>query len=574
MKEPLPYVEEAAFDSYEMRHKALCLYGTRVEVLDQIRIWIEGEDHQWIFWLNGMAGTGKSTIARTIAGEYKQREKLGGSYFFVRGGKTGSAKRFFATIAADLARASQALQNSISQSFDKNPEVVDKNLKEQWENLILQPLLKADAEYGSPPRPRPLLLVIDALDECDGDKDVQAIIGLLSDPRIKDMKAMRLRVLVTSRPDTPIRLGFRNKKEIFHRSLVLDAINRQIVDRDIGLFFKTQFQEIRDNSIVGDLPSDWPGDDRISLLVSQAEGLFIYAATVCNFVSTEDWPPEDLLRAFLPSNAGEPQQLYVGPRRDISELDTMYTTILDLAVKRSRNNNNKDRLLDGYRSIIGPLAALFEPLSYKAFSSLLSMSSAMVRLRLEHLRSVFHVPDEDDYAIRIIHTSFRDFLLDEQRCPELLWVDVAQIHGRIGNGCLELMSKHLKKDMCGLQQVGVLIEDIEDELVSQHISWEIEYACRFWIQHLCKSSIQHEDYGLVHVFLQKHLLHWLETLSLLGRISEGVQGIVCLEQTISVSQSLVVLNASLTFYPRPFKVQTCMHLYMMQDGSLYITDRS
>ena len=92
-----------------------------------------------IFWLNGMAGTGKSTIALTIASEYHQKGKLGGSYFFVRGGVSASAKGFFTTIAADLSRNSNSpsLQKNIIQAATNNTEVNNKTLREQWESLIL-----------------------------------------------------------------------------------------------------------------------------------------------------------------------------------------------------------------------------------------------------------------------------------------------------------------------------------------------------------------------------------------------------------------------------------------------------
>jgi hypothetical protein len=66
----LPIATEAASNSYGKRHDTLCLDGTRVGVLNEIRAWAEGDTEQYIYWLNGMAGTGKSTIARTIADKY------------------------------------------------------------------------------------------------------------------------------------------------------------------------------------------------------------------------------------------------------------------------------------------------------------------------------------------------------------------------------------------------------------------------------------------------------------------------------------------------------------------------
>src|SRR5271155_4473965 len=76
----LPYAAQAAFNSADKQHDPLCLPDTRVDVLNQIRAWADGGDEGSIFWLNGMAGTGKSTIARTIARAYYDRNRLGASF--------------------------------------------------------------------------------------------------------------------------------------------------------------------------------------------------------------------------------------------------------------------------------------------------------------------------------------------------------------------------------------------------------------------------------------------------------------------------------------------------------------
>jgi hypothetical protein len=77
---------------------------TRIDVLKQIRAWADGDDERCIFWLNGTASTGKSTIPRIIAGEYHDR--VGASFFSRDGGDAGSAGKFCITIALQLAENS------------------------------------------------------------------------------------------------------------------------------------------------------------------------------------------------------------------------------------------------------------------------------------------------------------------------------------------------------------------------------------------------------------------------------------------------------------------------------------
>ena len=100
----LPYAVDAPFDSYQRQHEPTCLENTRVDVLRQIFDWADGQDERCIFWLNGLAGTGKSTIARTVALEYFERKRLRASFFFSRGsGDVSYASKFFTSIAIRLA---------------------------------------------------------------------------------------------------------------------------------------------------------------------------------------------------------------------------------------------------------------------------------------------------------------------------------------------------------------------------------------------------------------------------------------------------------------------------------------
>ena len=80
--------------------------------------WADGDDERCIFWLNGMAGTGKSTIARTIARKYYEQERLGASFFFSRGGGDVShAGKFFTSIAVQLANKSPSLKQLHLRSY-------------------------------------------------------------------------------------------------------------------------------------------------------------------------------------------------------------------------------------------------------------------------------------------------------------------------------------------------------------------------------------------------------------------------------------------------------------------------
>ncbi|KAK4096065.1 hypothetical protein N658DRAFT_501994 [Parathielavia hyrcaniae] len=98
-----PTADDAAFDSNAEEHNAQCHPDTRTELLGQIKEWANDSQAESIFWLNGMAGTGKSTISRTVAQSFKDQNLLGASFFFKRGeGDRGKATLFFPPLPASL----------------------------------------------------------------------------------------------------------------------------------------------------------------------------------------------------------------------------------------------------------------------------------------------------------------------------------------------------------------------------------------------------------------------------------------------------------------------------------------
>ena len=134
-----------------------------------------------IFWLNGMTGTGKSTIARSVARSFADEGHLGASFFFKKGeGDRGTASRFFTTIATDLMAHVPDLISSIRKAIDADPAISEKALKDQFEELILQPLLEI---RQAPPNAMGLIIAIDALDECKREEDIQKILQLLARTR-------------------------------------------------------------------------------------------------------------------------------------------------------------------------------------------------------------------------------------------------------------------------------------------------------------------------------------------------------------------------------------------------------
>ena len=131
--------------------------------MERIRAWADGDDTRHIFWLRGLAGTGKSTIARTVAHENYIRKRLGASFFFSRGGgDIGDASKFFTSIAVQLANNARPLRRYICEAIMERGDIATQSLRDQWRQLVLDPLSKLNDKSC----PLSYILVVDALDEC------------------------------------------------------------------------------------------------------------------------------------------------------------------------------------------------------------------------------------------------------------------------------------------------------------------------------------------------------------------------------------------------------------------------
>ena len=131
-----------------------------------------------IFWLNGMAGTGKSTIARTITRTLTEQDRLVANFFFSRGrGDLSHTGKLFSTVAIQLAATSPTLKYYICEAIAQHGNISQQSMRDQWTKLVYQPLLKLQ---GDPQPPRILVFVVDALDECGRQEDIRTLLQLLT----------------------------------------------------------------------------------------------------------------------------------------------------------------------------------------------------------------------------------------------------------------------------------------------------------------------------------------------------------------------------------------------------------
>jgi len=533
---------EATYDSSAEGGLARCLPGTRTDLLRQIADWTANPQGKRIFWLCGKAGIGKSTISRTIAKTLDEEKRLGASFFFKRGRADRShAKLFFPTIALQLAGKLPGLGHAIAAALDEDPLLCEKHMTKQFEKLLLQPM---QSGLSGNLLPQDRFLVIDALDECEDTEQIEILLKLLK--QIEDVMTARIRILVTSRPDPPLVAGFNDMSSDLLHDIQLEQAQLKSIKPDLDIYFRYKLAQVekdypRKNPYCS-LPTGWAGQDEIDLLVDKSHPLFIVAFTLCKLLYSSSNPQEDLRILLSQTHGGG---LTTG-------LGSVYLPVLRQAVTKAKGRSTKDRL-SMFRTIIECLILLYDPLSVTSLSSLLDIPIQDIGALIPPLRSVLDVSERADGTpdplgtIKLFHLSFRDFLVDPDLAEDdedrMFWIDEARAHFKLAYNCLRLLGDGaLSEDVCCVQAPGTRRAAIAKAKVAEHLSKEVAYACCYWVQHVVASRECVKDEGQIHRFLKKHLLHWIEALSWLGRVSDVIHNLRSLQSVVDVSYSLALLE--------------------------------
>ncbi|KFA81996.1 hypothetical protein S40288_10138 [Stachybotrys chartarum IBT 40288] len=365
----LAIAEGASFKSQTDKNFT-CLANTRVELLEQILQWVHDPNAKPICWLNGMAGTGKSTISRTIASSLNQSRYLGASFFFKRGeADRGNVSRLMTTIVHQLADKEPRLAPMLKDAIEADSTILSSAIQEQFQKLIYEPLFQS------------------------------------------------------IRNDYNLTVGEERK-----------------------------------------LPPDWPGNSEIKALANITTPLFISAVTACRFIGDRQFHPERSLKDILEHQGKSANSGY----------GATYLPVLHRQID-GLSQNRKDEVIRQFRYIVGTIIALANPLSASALAQMLNVPQDTIHAQLDMLHSVLYVPHSSNSPIRLLHLSFRDFLVDPMTRDETpLWVDEKRMHRDIAINCLRVMKARLRMDICNMRNPGIARSAISRQSIADHIPQELE----------------------------------------------------------------------------------------------------
>ena len=487
-----------------------CLTGTREVILDEIESWTKDSDASPIYWLNGLAGTGKSTIAQTTAERLFADGRLGASFFCSRDFKDRSDLRLiFPTLSFQLAYRYPDFRSVLVSLLQSDPDVGYESLHNQMESLIVTPL--KDKGIST-------VIVIDALDECTDNEPQSAILSVMG--RLVE-EIPKVKFFITGRPEPRIRSGFRLQllrplTEIF----ILHAVERCVVDADVRRFLETRLSDLAQRFNL----NEWPSEGHMNLLCRRAAGLFVYAVATVKFLDHKIYPPTQRLDVIInlpESTIHEGQTEF----KSNTTLDSLYTSILQMALDFGGEDPKADSEV---RSIIGTVTLAVNPLPPSAVAELIGLEAGVVMRILTLVHSLLVLNEDPNQPVKPFHKSFPDFITDPSRClSKRFHISPDILHHQLTLDCLGLMTRSLKWNLLSLPEyaLNTEVKDLE-ERVKNHISPALEYACKSWYNHLTGTG-ENAAYILtaLHIFLENNFLSWLEVLSVLGAARYAVDAL-------------------------------------------------
>jgi hypothetical protein len=487
-----------------------CAEGTREDVRQRIRSWATDESSLPIFWLSGMTGEGKSTIAFTICELFDEENKhpekpldvsLGGSFFCSRQVEDLRRRQ---NVIPMLAYQLACHSHSFAEQLDKADINAIDTSDRQVEKLLVTPW---KASVKDRPAPLPLtLVVIDALDELDDDGGEKLLKELIQATNVIQETAqdgMRgLKILVTSRPHPSI-VHATKSLPVYH----LEKIEAEDGKKDILTYLSSELPNLSESNR--------------NTVTHLAQGLFIYAATIVRALVGKTQKEQQKTLALI---LGDSQQI-----DHLQAIDTLYTQVL----ATNLGDKSVSRLV-----ILHCIICALKPLPVSTIAQIAAGDSEdevdeeATRLVVNDLYSVLYI-SESDNCVYTYHKSFSDFLLDSNRSGSKFACNPDLLHPTISMACFRIMQASLHFNMCNLPSSYLFDSEVPglDQLIQRKIVDVIalEYACRCWTSHLVKVPIVSKDSQSLRdklwEFSQEKVLYWFEVMNLLKAKEDCYAGV-------------------------------------------------
>jgi archaellum biogenesis ATPase FlaH len=469
----------------------------------EFKRWCHDQESQ-LLWIKGDPGKGKTMLLCGIINELTKSALASDTtvvFFFCQAtdARINHATAILRGLIFMLVDQHPALVSHVRREYDKAGEKVFKDAN-AWEALlgILTSILRD-------PLLQTTYLIIDALDECTA-----GLSRLLDFIVEKSSFYPHVKWLVSSRnwPSIERTLETAPRKE----RLCLE-LNEASVSKAVASFIHRKVQTLKSKKNY----SDDIRDAVTEHLLANAHGTFLWVALVC----------EELAK-FNVSRRAVQRKLKEFP----AGLDQLYQRMLD------QIGESEDAEL--CKSILSVSMTVYRPITLDELGSYIDFPDDIELSDLEEIIGLCgSFLTLRGSTIFLVHQSAKDFLRREA-VREIFPHGEVFVHHSIFSKSLEAMNRTLRRDIYGLVYPGYPIERVKPPDPEPLAA--IQYACLYWVDHLQMGSRQVganvpddlEESGLVDTFFRKNYLYWLEAISLLRSLSEGLASMLRLEHWIKV----------------------------------------
>jgi hypothetical protein len=518
----LGQVEEANFDAGTTNLRGPCTPETREQILSELMEWALDDTKPTVYWLSGMAGTGKTTISYSFCERLRKAGLLSASFFCTRTiDATRDPKAIIPTTSYSLASYSQAASDALLSAL-QNPDnngIRKKDVKRQFKVLIPGTV---KALYPSSVSKRHVI-VYDGFDEAENESEIGEIVASF----LEHASTLPIKVFISSRRDEKIRDQFDNANNSIRSTLILHDIEKDLVKEDIRRYMTARLDNISNRlKVKRDI---WISDEELSLFVEHAGTLFVYASALCSYLNrTVPEEAADRVQSLLSKSANP---IDGSKEKPTVILDNLYAEIL----KKAYSGDSKD-----IKPLLQLVVAARYPLDISGIADLLGVKRYRITNALSFLNSVLTVPAgySDSQPIAIFHASFRDFLVEKSRSGDA-YLKPTDCHNFLADCCWKVLEKKLtKNDICGVKNKGLNRSEISESIIKQSITSSLEYACINWWTHLLEVSKEQVETHTKQIirFFDHFVLRWAECMAWIGKLEEGLKLLRRIEISQQVSQ--------------------------------------
>ena len=497
-------------------HRELrCMDDTRKSLVNQIMDWVVNKSGQEsvlqgnTYWFYGSPGIGKTSLAHSICANLDERNHLAGAIFCRRDDPILSEPiNILPTFIYKLAMIFPPFRTIVAKHLRDHTNLTP----ESMEGSLFLDLIRSLPHYPE----HPLVLVIDALDECG---------GALSRPRLLEVltsaaaQAPWLKIIVTSRPEVDIQHFFDTLAQSSY--LPYDLATDQDASADLQTFARTQFDLVASQ---WNIDTPWPEESDFNGVISWANGLFIFVKTLVLALLPPCEDPEESLKAALHGSA----------ETGLESLYGLYSSILRA---QKLDNNTRFQRMVGVLLTASPYRALCE----ETIAELAGVKPYLVKTWVNALSSLLYRDEAANGGVRVRHLSIYEFFVSD-RCN--FRVNTRDANVQLGVDCLRVMTTQLRFNICKLEDSRLANADVRDlpTKLKQNVSDPLQYSCLYWSNHLCLPSDNRDQCVLVMGSLKKFFeglypVFWIEVLSIMGMAPIGAPSLRRLLSLVRVSTS-------------------------------------